>query len=82
MQGLSWTKSELDCDTMAENKCIIDDSCFDIPSTYSNVQQRENNNFGADEEDILLQYALQKSLKEQRLEESLEITVSPYIIFN
>ena len=67
---------------MAENKCIIDDSCFDIPSTYSNVQQKENNSYGADEEDVLLQYALQKSLKEQRLEESSEITVSLYMILS
>ncbi|EDV22628.1 uncharacterized protein TRIADDRAFT_59062 [Trichoplax adhaerens] len=75
VQGLSPLEAKLDTtDDVKQKNYLIDDSCFDIPSSYSKVLQRESNNFGADEEDMLLQYALQKSLSDRQLEESSETT--------
>ncbi|XP_055319347.1 ankyrin repeat domain-containing protein 13D isoform X2 [Sitodiplosis mosellana] len=44
--------------------CVIDDSCFDIPSHYTNKTNEYRRQLTFEDEDDLLQYALQQSLIE------------------
>lgn len=44
--------------------CVIDDSCFDIPSHYINRGADYRRQMTFDDEDDLLQYAIQQSLME------------------
>lgn len=44
--------------------CIIDDSCFDIPPNYTNKNADYRRQMTFEDEDDLLQYAIQQSLME------------------
>lgn len=44
--------------------CVIDDMCFDIPSHYTNKSNEYRRQLTFEDEDDLLQYALQQSLLE------------------
>lgn len=44
--------------------CVIDDCCFDIPSHYTNKSNEYRRQMTFEDEDDLLQYALQQSLME------------------
>lgn len=44
--------------------CVIDDSCFEIPSNYANKSNEYRRQMAFEDEDDLLQYALQQSLLE------------------
>lgn len=48
--------------------CVIDDSCFEIPSNYSNKSHDYRRQMTFEDEDDLLQYALQQSLLESGTE--------------
>lgn len=44
--------------------CVIEDNCFDVPKNYSNKSHDYRRQMTFEEEDDLLQYALQQSLLE------------------
>lgn len=48
--------------------CIIDDCCFDIPTNYANKSHDYRRQLTFEDEDDLLQYALQQSLLESGTE--------------
>lgn len=48
--------------------CIIDDSCFDVPAHYANKDADYRRQLTFEDEDDLLQYALQQSLLESGTE--------------
>lgn len=48
--------------------CVIDDSCFEIPSNYSNKSHDYRRQMTFEDEDDLLQYALEQSLLESGTE--------------
>lgn len=48
--------------------CVIDDCCFDIPSNYANKSNDYRRQLTFEDEDDLLQYALQQSLLESGTE--------------
>lgn len=48
--------------------CVVDDCCFDIPSNYTNKSNEYRRQMTFEDEDDLLQYALQQSLLESGTE--------------
>lgn len=44
--------------------CVVDDCCFDVPGGYTHLGADTRRQFSAEEEDDLLQYAIQQSLIE------------------
>lgn len=55
--------------------CIIDDSCFDVPPHYADKGADYRRQLTFEDEDDLLQYALQQSLLESNSDESEQVDI-------